>query len=168
MSSTVSQGSPGPELALDLFDAIGRRAWARVEELAAPDIAVEVRAAGGIHATRNEHLWRSVSLQGTAALRNYLGELHQAMPALTLQPRSAARAVDLGRDVIRTDCAGVDNAGSPFDAETDFTLWSEDGTLHRVEALITEVAVGSEVIRHTEGNPRRYFQAFLRPRDGNA
>lgn len=162
---TVDQGSPAPELALDLFEAIGRKAWSRVEELAAPDVVVEVRAAAGIRTQRNEHLWRSVSLRGTAALRDYLGELHQAIPALTVQPRSAARAVDTEQEVIRADCAGVDNAGSPFDAETDFTLWSRDGTLHRIEAHVNEVVVGAEVIRHTEGDPRRYFTHFLNDHD---
>ena len=157
----TDQGNPGPDLASHLFDAIGRKAWGEIEELASPGIAVEVDAAPGIRTRRNEHLWRSVSLNGLDALRGYLDAIHEAMPALTVQPRAAVRAGAAPHDVIRADCSGVDHAGSPFDAETDFVLWARDGVILRLEAHVNEVAVGPEVIRHTEGDPRKYFRRFL-------
>ena len=161
MSISTDPASPGPDLALYLFEAIGRKAWAEVEDLTAADIAVEVHAGPGIRTKRNEHLWRSVSLRGRDALHEYLLELHQAMPALTLQARASARPGHAEPEVVRADCAGVDNAGSPFDAETDFALWAKGGVLLRVEAHVNEVAVGSDVIRSTEGDPRKFFEGFL-------
>jgi len=152
---------PGPVLAADLFEAIGRKAWAEVESLTSADVAVEVHAGPGVRTKRNEHLWRSVSLRGHQALRDYLLQLHQAMPALTLQARASARPGPADPEVVRADCAGVDNAGSPFDAETDFAIWSEDGVLLRVEAQVNEVAVGADVIRGSEGDPRKFFEGFL-------
>jgi hypothetical protein len=86
-------------------------------------------------------------------------ELNQAVPALAVVPRATSRQDD--HEVIRSDCAGVDGAGSPFDAVTDFSIWQRDGLLIRVDAEIADLAVGEDVIRQGEGDPRRYFRAFL-------
>jgi ketosteroid isomerase-like protein len=152
-------GSPGPELTLAVLDAIGRKAWDQLDHLAAPDIAVEVHADPAIRTRRNEHVWRSVSLQGRQAMLDYLQELHQAAPALALQARSRARQGD--HEVVRTDCAGVDSAGSPFAAETDFALWTVGGRVSRLEASINGLSIGADVIRRGEGDPRKYFTSFL-------
>ena len=156
---TATQGNPAPELALEVLDAIGRRAWGRLDRLTSPEIAVEVRGDPAIRTTRNEHVWRSVSFQGRDALVAYLAELHRAAPALALQARSRARRAD--HEVVRADCAGVDSAGSPFDAETDFAVWSSGGRVSRLEASVNGLAIGADVIRRGEGDPRKYFTAFL-------
>ncbi|GAC1332993.1 MAG: hypothetical protein NVSMB17_12790 [Candidatus Dormibacteria bacterium] len=144
----------------ELFAAIGRKAWDVVEQYTSPSIALEIHAAPAVRSRRNEHLWRSVSLQGRDALRDYLLAVHEAMPGLTLEPRDAAFPLT-DPIMVRTECAGVDNAGSPFDAEAEFKIWATDGILQRVEARVNAVTVGSEVIRHTDGDPRRYFRYFL-------
>ena len=152
-------GDPAPGLALEVLDAIGRKAWHRLDRLTSPDIAVEVHADPAIRTRRNEHVWRSVSLQGHQAMFDYLMELHQAAPALAVQARSRARGTD--HEVVRADCAGVDSAGSPFDAETDFAVWAVDGRVSRLEASINGLSIGVEVIRLGEGDPRKYFTTFL-------
>ena len=156
---TTTHGDPAPELAVELLDMLGRRAWERLTELTDADIAVEVHAHPGIRTTRNEHVWRAVSLRGQVELLEYLQQLHQAAPALAVQARSRARLND--HEVLRADCAGVDSAGSPFDAETDFAVWADGGRVLRLEASINGLAIGSEVIRRGEGDPRKYFSSFL-------
>jgi ketosteroid isomerase-like protein len=153
---------PNPDLAVALFEAIGRKAWREVEELTAPEIVLKVQAAPGIRSRRNEHLWRSVALRGRDDLRAYLVELHHAMPALTLQVRATSRSTRADRQVVMVECSGVDNAGSPFEAETDFTLRTRDGTLRHIEARVNQLSVGGDVIRRTQGDPRKYFRNFLR------
>ena len=159
------QGNPAPELALEVLDAIGRKAWDRLDRLTTVDIAVEVHADPAIRTRRNEHVWRAVSLRGHEAMFDYLQELHQAAPALALQARSRASRSD--HTVVRADCAGVDSAGSPFDAETDFAVWVADGRVNRLEASINGLSIGADVIRRGEGDPRKYFTSFLSepPRD---
>jgi ketosteroid isomerase-like protein len=156
---TAAQGAPGARLAGEVFSALQTRAWDRLQAMVVPGVRVDIRARPQVHVIRNEHVWRSRSLCGREQLREYLVELNHAVPGLAMQPRRAVRHHD--HEVIRTDCAGVDSAGSPFDAVVDFSIWVADGRLARLEANILEMAVGTEVIRHTEGDPRRYFQAFL-------
>jgi ketosteroid isomerase-like protein len=156
---TATHCEPNPELALEVLDAIGRKAWEQLDRLTAPGIVVEVHAAPGIRTRRNEHVWRAVSVQGQAALMEYMQELHRAAPALAVHARSRARLE--GHEVVRADCAGVDSAGSPFDAETDFAVWAEHGKVLRVEASVNGLAIGADVIRRGEGDPRKYFSAFL-------
>jgi ketosteroid isomerase-like protein len=156
---TAAQGGPGAQLAGEVFSAVQQRAWGRLEAMVVPDVRFDIRARPQVRVSRNEHVWQSRSVRGREQLRQYLVQLNHAVPGLAMQPRGEARHRD--HEVIRTDCAGVDSAGSPFDAVADFSIWVEDGRLARLEADIIQMAVGTEVIRHTEGDPRRYFLAFL-------
>ena len=151
--------SPQPALAFLVLDALAHRAWDQLDHLAAQEIAVAVRADPSIRTTRNQHVWRDVELTGKPALRDYLLSLGEAVPGLSLYPRSAARGD--GHDVVRVDCAGVDSAGSPFDAEADFAVWEGHGRVLRIEAAINCLAIGEDVIRRAEGDPRKFFESFL-------
>ncbi|MFN2464965.1 MAG: nuclear transport factor 2 family protein [Candidatus Dormibacteria bacterium] len=156
---SAPHGDRSARLSGELFAVIERQAWDRLLEISAPDVAVEVHAHPTVLSSRNEHIWRSRSLRGREEVRAYLGELHHAVPALALQPRG--KAWREGHEVVRVDCAGVDGAGSPFDAVTDFAIWEADGMVVRVEAEIGDLAIGTDVIRRTDGDPRRYFESFL-------
>jgi hypothetical protein len=156
---SIAPEGPDAQLTREVLAAIQDREWDRLESLTDLDVAVEVRSAPGIQATRNEHVWRARSLRGRAELRAYLVELREAAPALACQPLASSRVGD--RAVVRTECAGVDSAGSPFDAVADFSVWTRDGLVERLEADITDLSVGEVVIRHGDGDPRRYFQTFL-------
>src|SRR5437660_7265866 len=142
---TAAHGGPGAQLAGEIFSAVQRRAWDVLDAMVVADVRVDIRARPQVRVNRNEHVWRARSLRGREQLRQYLVELNHAVPGLAVQPRAQSRHGD--HDVIRADCAGVDSAGSPFDAVADFSIWVEDGHLARLQADIIEMAVGTEVIR---------------------
>lgn len=155
-SDTTDQ--PTPEMILGVFDALSHRDWEQIAGFSDPEILLDVVARPDVHASTNEHIWRAVHLHGLDQLRGYLAEFFEALPSVRWLAES-----DGGGDgcvTLTTEASGIDHQGSPWDARAIINLCERDGRIYALNADITHVAVGADLLMDG-GDPRRFFQPFL-------
>jgi hypothetical protein len=150
---------PAHDLMAEVLDAITRREWYRLPELAHPEIEVIVKAGPGVSASTNEHIWRSVHVRGRDELAAYLTTFFEALPSVAIVAEIGRPRDDCAR--VSTEASGVDNEGSPFDARAEIELCETDGRISSIHADIVYVAVGPDLLADGGGDPRRFFKPFL-------
>jgi hypothetical protein len=150
---------PFPEIVAAVLEAVSRRSWEQVDAVADPHIELLVTARPGVAPSPNEHIWRSVRVQGADELHSYLGVLFEALPSIRLVTR---RRRDDGTCAdVSTELSGVNNGGVPFDAFAEMTFCVEEGKLVRVSADVVRVSFGAALLTDPDQDPRRYFEGFL-------
>jgi hypothetical protein len=150
---------PFPEIVAEVLEAVSRRSWEQVDAVAHPHIELLVTARPGVAPSPNEHIWRSVRVQGADELHSYLGVLFEALPSIRLVTR---RRRDDGTCAdVSTELSGVNNGGVPFDAFAEMTFCVEEGKLVRVSADVVRVSFGAALLTDPDQDPRRYFEGFL-------
>lgn len=148
-----------PEIAASVLNAVSQRSWERLDALADPAIEVRVSARADVGTSPNEHVWRSVHVQGADQLHAYLGDLYAALPSLKLETRGGNH--DGGRANISAEFSGVNNGGVPFDAFAEMQFFVSGGRVVLVTAEVVRVSFGSRLLTDPEKDPRRYFEGFL-------
>jgi ketosteroid isomerase-like protein len=150
---------PAAEIAAEVLAAVSHRSWDQLDAIADPGIELLVTARPGVGESPNEHIWRSVRVQGSDELHSYLGDLYEALPSLTLVTRPVR---DHGACAeISAEFSGVNNSGVPFDAFAEMTFCVDDGKVVRITAEVVRVSFGAELLIDREQDPRRYFEGFL-------
>lgn len=147
------------QLIADVFDALSRRDWDRLPELAHPDIEVVVHAGPDVELSTNEHIWRSVYVRGWDQLLAYLAEFFEALPSVTLAVSTEDDAD--GCAWLSADVSGVDNEGAPFDARAIIEFCETDHMVSSIRADVSQIVRGADLLIDADGDPRRFFQPFL-------
>jgi hypothetical protein len=161
MNDSNAQGTnqPARELIVQVLDAVTQRDWSRLPVLLDPEIEVTVEARPEVQVTINQHIWRSVHVQGKEQLRLFLVEFFKALPSLSLVAETLDRDDDCAW--LRTEASGVDNQGSPFDARAIIEICGAGGRVSSLKADVTQIRVGADLLADADGDPRRFFAPFL-------
>jgi len=156
----MTKDADTPDVVSEAIAAFNQRDAHRVAALVDPEIRVTIQAQPSVKTTNNQHLWRRVEARGREELRAYLADLFQALPSLaftTEEIQGLPCWVTLVADI-----SGVDREGLPFQSLVRARVRSHEERVTSVNVDVLHVAVGHDLLRNPDGDPRRFFRYFLK------